>query len=90
MIAQCPAMIAQCPANFQNDSPMPSKLFLLSAISHENQSYSQISCELLQPQNEEIESDMKKHEKAEIGKMMIPPKMVNRRKPKGAELTEIG
>ena len=46
----------------------------------------------IQKQNpvEEIESEMKKHEETELSKIKIPPKMLKRRKPKGAELTVVG
>ena len=39
---------------------------------------------------EEIESEMKKHEKTELSKIKMPPKLLKRGKPKSAELTVIG
>ena len=39
---------------------------------------------------EEIEPEIKKHEKTELSKIKISPKMLKRGKPKGAELTVIG
>ena len=63
-------------------------------ILEERNSESKFKDQGIQPKKEnrveKIESETKKHEETELSEIKMPPKMLKKRKPKGAELTVIG